>query len=61
MFENIYIYIYIYIYVHRKSEKKERYMFDGLFIFQCISTSIFCLNIKVFYKNYFCMRNDYDR
>ena len=31
-----------------------------MFICQCISTSIFCLNTKIFNRNYFCMRNDYD-
>ena len=36
-------------------------MFDGLFIAQRVSTSIFFLNAKVFYQNYFRMRNNYDR
>ena len=47
--------------VCRKSKTEERCMFNGLFICQRVSTSIFCLNTKIFYQNYFCMKNDYDR
>ena len=41
----IYIYIYIYIYMRRKGQTEERYIFDGLFVYQHISTLIICLNI----------------
>ena len=39
-----------------KGRTKERYIFEGLFICQRLSTSRFCLNTKFFYQNYFCMR-----
>ena len=31
------------------------------FFFQRDSTSWFCLNTKIFYQNYFYMRNNYNR
>ena len=36
-----YIYIYIYIYIYVEKVKREKDMFDGLLIFERISTSIF--------------------
>ena len=37
-------------------------MFDGLFVCQRVSTSVFFfLNAEVFYQNYFSMRNNYDK
>ena len=41
--------------------KWKKNMFDGLFIYQHISTSILFFNAKVFYQNYFSMRNNYER
>ena len=41
--------------------KRKKNMFDGLFILQRISTLNFFLNAKVFYQNYFSMRNNYER
>ena len=38
--------------------KKDK--FHGLLIYQRVSTSIFFLNTKIFYQNYFCMRNKTD-
>ena len=46
------------MYVEKEKQKKN--MSDGLFICQCILTSIF-LDAKVFYQNYFSMRNNYER
>ena len=54
-----YIYIYVHTYVCRKRGKKgKKDIFDGLFIFQHISTLRFGQNTKILYQNYFCMRND---
>ena len=38
-----------------KDKTEERYMFDGLFICQHLSTLRFCLNTKIFYQNHFWM------
>ena len=66
----IYIYIYathffIYIYIGKNESNMSDMsnMFDGLFICQRVSTFVFqsFLNAKVFYENYFCMRNNFDR
>ena len=43
-----------------KGKTKERYMFDSLFICQCVSTSWFCLNTKIFYLKKFSIRNNYN-
>ena len=49
--------------VRRKGKTEERYMFDGLFICQRVSTSIFFsfLNAKIFFQNYLRMRKNYHR
>ena len=44
-----------FIYIKVKWKKD---MFGGLLIFQCFLTSRFCLNTKIFYQNYFCIRNN---
>ena len=41
--------------------KMKKVMFDGLFIWQHVSTSIFFLKTKVFYQNHFRMKNDFDK
>ena len=41
-----------------KGKKVERYIFDSLY--QHVSTSLFCLNTKIFYQNYFGVRNNHD-
>ena len=33
--------------------KRKKNMFDGLFVCQLVSTSVFFLNAEVFYRNYF--------
>ena len=33
-------------FTQKKFKTEERYMFDGSFIFQCVSTSMFCLKTK---------------
>ena len=43
-----------------KGKTEERYIFDGLFIFQCVSTVIFFSECKNIYQNYSRMRNNYD-
>ena len=47
----------IYIYV----ENGKKLYLNGLFICQRFSTSLFCLNRKIFYQNHFCTRNDFDK
>ena len=46
--------------VRSKGKMEERYMLDGLFILQRISTSFFCPNANIIHQNYFSKRNNYD-